>query len=80
MDTIKKLLNDWARPLLAKYATRALLYGGSVLAAKFAIDAPKDDTVAELGGWVAAAVCAGLAMLIDRWHAKKDLAEVPPKK
>jgi len=78
MDTIRDLINKWGRPLLAKWVTRGLLYGGAALAAKLSIDAPKNDTVAEVGGWVAAGVCALLALLIDRWHAKKDLAE-PPK-
>lgn len=80
METIKDLLAKYGRPLMAKYITRALLYGGTVLAAKLSIDAPKDDTFTEVAGWVASGVCAGLALLIDRWHAKKDLAEMPPTK
>ena len=79
MDTIKEMLAKYGRPLIAKYLTRALLYGGGAVAAKLSIDAPKDDTVTEVAGWAAAGVCAILALLIDRWHAKTDLAQQPPK-
>ena len=79
MDTIRKLINDYGRPLLAKWITRGLLYGGAALAAKLSIDSPKDDTMTEVGGWIAAGLCAAAALLLDRWHAKKDLAQEPPR-
>jgi len=80
METIKNLLNQYGRPLIAKYLTRAVLYGMTFVAAKLATDAPDGDTATKIAEWGASAACAGAAMLIDYLHHKKDLAEVPPKK
>jgi hypothetical protein len=80
METIKKLLNDWGRPLAAKYLTRLILWGATVLFAKLSMESPDASWVAKTAEIGATAACAGLAMLIDAWHNKKDLAEVPPKK
>ena len=80
METIKKLLNDWGRPLAAKYLTRFILWGAAAVSAKLAIDGPNSDALTKMGEWAAAGACAGVAMLIDYLHHRKDLAEVPPKK
>jgi hypothetical protein len=80
VETIKRLLNDWGRPLAAKYLTRLILWGATAISAKLAIDSPSSDTLTKVGEWAAAGACAGAAMLIDYLHHKKDLAEVPPKK
>ena len=80
METIKKLLNDWGRPLAAKYLTRLILWGAAAISAKLAIDSPSNDTLTKIGEWAAAGACAGAAMLIDYLHHRKDLAETPKAK
>ena len=80
METLKELLAKYGRPFVAKYLTRVLLYGAAALSAKAGIDSPSTDTVTKVAEWGAAVACVGVAALIDHYHHKKDLAEVPPKK
>jgi hypothetical protein len=80
METLKRILNDWGRPLAAKYLTRFILWGAAAISAKLAIDSPSTDTLTKIGEWAAAGACAGAAMLIDYLHHRKDLATPPPRK
>ena len=80
MDTIKSLLNTFARPLLSKYIIRLVGYGLTAVSAKLAIDAPDSDAQAKLAGWITAGIIAGLTMLIDYFQHRTDKAEVPPVK
>lgn len=75
MDMLKQFLNDYARPFLVKYVTRGLTYGATAISAKLAIFAPDEDTVTKVAGWVTAGALAGVAMLIDWIHHRKDRGE-----
>ena len=64
-----------ARPLLVKYATRGALW---LLTAKLGYDASVAETDAGMiGNGLAAGACILLGLLIDRWHHRKDKAELP---
>jgi len=76
MADIKEMLNTWARPLLAKYLLRGLTYGATALSAKLAIDSPNVDWLTKIAEWVAAAGCAGAAMLIDYYQHRADKKDV----
>ena len=78
MDTIKEILNQYARPFLVKHLTRWLTYGSAAISAKLAITAPDDDTVTKAAGWIAATIMAAVAMLIDWLHHRKDRAGSNP--
>jgi uncharacterized membrane protein len=80
MDTIKKLLNDYGRPLAAKYLTRLILWGATAIFAKLSMETPDVTWATKTAEIAATALCAGAAMLIDYYHNKKDLATPPPKK
>ena len=77
VDAIRDFLNRWARPLLSKWLTRAVLYGAAAITAKLGSDTMGSDTGAAVGEFVASGVCAGLAMLVDWLHHRKDKAEAP---
>jgi len=73
MDTIKNLLNTYARPFAAKYATRAVLYGMTALTAKLSMDNTGTAGTAQVvGEWLATAACAAAAMLCDWLHHRAD--------
>lgn len=81
METIKQLLEKYARPFLSKQITRWLLIGLAAICAKLGLDE------AEHYGWIygfsdfaAAAALAIAQILLDKYHHNKDLAQVPPKK
>lgn len=76
-DWLKELLTKYGRPLMVKWATRGVLWIATFISAKVAIDNPDAGTVGNIAEWVAAAACAALSLLIDRWHDKTDKAEVP---
>ena len=74
MDTIKALLDKYARPFLAKYAVRVVSYGATAISAKLAIDAPSADWQTQTANWLVTAALAGITMLIDYLHHKADTA------
>jgi hypothetical protein len=89
-EDIKAKLAAVARPLLAKAAVRAILYGaGTVLGAKAlglwsaVSGSASQPSTAQVNAWaeaVASAGCYLLAVGLDYLHHKMDLAEVPPQK
>ena len=75
MNKIAEML----RPLLVKIITRGVLYGTTALCTALSINAAEaNDSATMIGAGLGGLASLGLAAMIDRWHAKKDLAE-PPK-
>ena len=75
MDWIKWIIQTWGRSLAGKYVLRFILWGGTALSAKLAIEAPSDDTSAKVADWFAAVLCACLALLVDWLHHQADHAQ-----
>lgn len=71
----KEQIQNLARPLLVKVLTRACIW---LLTAYLGYTAAEAGTTgAEVAAGLGAALTAILGILIDRWHDKKDKAEVP---
>ncbi len=71
----KETITKMVRPLLVKYLTRGALW---LLTAKLGYEATAAQSEAgQIGSAVGAVVCIVLGLLIDRWHHKKDKAEIP---
>ncbi len=71
----KETITKMVRPLLVKYITRGALW---LLTAKLGYEATAAETEAgQIGSAVGALACVLLGLAIDRWHHKKDKAEVP---
>ena len=77
VDALKDLVTRLARPLLAKYATRGVLWICTAMLGLAAADS--QTTAGEIGLALAAIATAAINLAIDRWHHRRDLAEQPPK-
>ena len=71
-ETIKTTLARFGRPLLAKWITRAVLWGATAVSAKAAISAPSADVAAQVADWLAAVLLAVAAGGIDFLHDRAD--------
>ena len=71
----KEQLTELARPLLVKVVTRLVLYALTAWLGMAAVEAT--DTATQLGSGLGAILALLLGILVDRWHQKKDRAELP---
>ena len=79
MDTIKAMLQKYARPFLVKYAIRVVTYGATAISAKLAIASPNADWQTQTADWLATAALAAITMLIDYYRHKADNPTTPSK-
>lgn len=78
MESIKALLDKFARPLLVKWLTRLVSWGATAIAAKLAVEAPAEDTQGQVVQWTVTVLLAVVAASIDWWHNRKDRASNRP--
>lgn len=62
-------MNDAIMKLLAGTVARGLMWATSAISAKYAVDAPGEDTVAQVAGWL---VAIGAAVVATIWSNRKD--------
>jgi len=72
----KEQITQLARPLLVKVLTRLVLYALTAWLGLTAVEAT--DTATQVGTGLGAILALLLGVLVDRWHQKKDRAELPP--
>ena len=72
MDTIKGLLDKYAKSVIAKYMLRALVYGVVAISTWLHCTQPANDTLAQVADWAATVFVALVMWGLDKYSHKSN--------